>query len=486
MADYEQANYIFNSNGTVIADTADIQTTVQSEYQEALGSDISLEEATPQGRLIDIETTARVNTLSYAALITNVVININQATGTALDAWGANFNIYRYAATSSQVTATVGGVADTVITQGSQAIDINGILWTAESDIVIGSTGTATGTFICSQTGAIQLGIGELNKIVASGTLGIDGWETITNSAAAVVGSAQESDNNFRQRILQSIFGGSALFGNYQSAVNKVSNVTASYAKENPYGSSLILDDITIPAHSIYVCVQGGNSSDVAYALYSVKSAGCGWVGNTTVNVTDKTFGNQNTVKYQIPTDSNFAITVNVTSGLNSSSSLSDDIKTVITNYFAGNYPDYVKPSIRGTVDPFVIATVLKSQIDGITVNGVQIGLTTVKNHAVADIIKASAVGGLEWASVDDSTFALEVSSANGNYIFVYDGSDWKLNNNTVDLADYGITVTGTAITNDKITVLYSNGNLSTSPIQIYASEVPAISSSNITVTING
>ena len=485
MVNYEQANYIYSANGVILPDTAGIQATVQAEYQEALGSDLSLEESTPQGRLIDIETTARINTLGFNATLANVIVNISLAAGTALDAWGANFGIPRNGATHSQVTATVTGVADTVITQGSQAQDVNGVLWQAESDIVI-NNGTATGTFICTQSGAISLGIGELNTIVASGTLGIDGWETITNNTVAVLGAAEESDSNYRSRILTGIFTGTALFGNYKSAVLKVDNVIDSYALDNPYGTSLILDDVTIPAHSVYVCVQGGNSYDVAYALYSVKSAGAGWAGDTTVTVTDETYGTSNTVKYQIPTESNFQISVDATSNANTSADLSNDIKNTIINYFAGSYENYPKPTIRGTVNPFEIATILKSQITGIAINNIQIGLVTPKNHAVADIIKASAINGISWASVNDSTFATAVSNTNGNYVFSYDGTNWKLNGSTVTLADYGITITGTPITEDVVMVLFSNGNLSSSPIRIYASEVPAISASNITVTING
>lgn len=485
MVNYTQGNYTYNNNGVVIPDTADIQATVQAEYQEALGSDLSLEESTPQGRLIDIETTARINTISFNATLANILINISMATGPALDAWGANFGITRKAQTYSQVTATVTGVINTVIPQGSQAQDINGILWTAESDIVI-TTGTATGTFICTQPGAVSLGIDELNIIVASGTLGIDGWETITNNVTAVLGAAEESDTSYGARILQGIFSGSALFGNYQSAVSKVDNVIASYAMDNPYNTNLILDDITIPGHSVYVCVQGGNSSDVAYALYSIKSAGAGWAGNTTVTVTDETYGTTNTVKYQIPTESAFQISVNATSETNTSIDLVSDIKNAIINYFAGEYPNYPKPSIRGTINPFEVATVLKSQISGISINSLEVGLVTTKNHAVADFIKASAVGGITWVSVNDSTFATQVSSTNGTYVFTYDGANWLLNNVSVTLGDYGITVTGSPVSGDVVTVLYSNGNLSVSPIRIYASEVPTINAANITVTING
>lgn len=43
----------------------------------------------------------------------------------------------------------------------------------------------------------------------------------------------------------------------------------------------------------------------------------------------------------------------------------------------------------------------------------------------------------------------------NGTYTFTYDGTNWKLNDATVTLADYGLTVTGTVAEGDSITVDY-------------------------------
>ena len=63
-------NYIFStSNGIILPDTADIKTGVQEEFTAAfqdLGA-LSLEDSTPQGRLIDIETNSRSAVLTYNA-----------------------------------------------------------------------------------------------------------------------------------------------------------------------------------------------------------------------------------------------------------------------------------------------------------------------------------------------------------------------------------------------------------------------------------
>ena len=479
-------NYTFGENGVIIPDTADILETVQGEYTEALGSDLSLEEATPQGRLIDTETTARRATIDFNATLANTLINIALSTGTALDAWGANFDVYRNSATASRTPVLVTGVQDTVISANSEASTNDGKIWLAESEIIIDETGTATGTFICSTTGAVELGTGELTNIVASSTTGINGWETITNTAPATVGSALESDASFKARLLESIFSGSALFGNYASACYAVEGVSDVYAYDNPNDYELVLDNITIPPHSVYVCVNGGNSEDVAYALYEVKSAGCGWCGNTTVTVMDKTFNSSSVVTYQTASVISLVVSVNATSKNNSNANLAELIQNTIIAYINNQYQGegISKVGIRSLLSPFVIASVLNRQISDIETLQVEIGLQTPVNHAVVTLKKASITSGIEWASVNSDTFAGKAAS-NGTYNFIYNGENWTLNSETADLTEYGISIIGSPITNDVISVVYADGNLSGFPINLFATETPSISAENITVEIN-
>lgn len=481
-------NYVFGENGVIIPDTADILTTVQDEYKAALGLDLSLEEATPQGRLIDTEVTARREVLNFNAQIANVFINITMSSGLALDAWGANFNLPRNGAKASTVTVLVTGIPDTVISAGSQAATSNGIIWIAQSEIIIGKDGTATGTFICTQMGAVALGINELTTIISGVTTGLNGWETITNTTVALLGNDRESDASYKTRLLQSLFIGTALFGNYKSNVRRVEGVEDVFAKENPHGKELILDDIIIPPHSVFVCVDGGNTEDVAYALYEVKSAGAGWMGNTIVTVTDKEFNTTNTVLFSRPMDTPFIIDVAATNLMNSNSDLVQEIKNVIIGYFTDNYVNinYQKPGIRGRVSPVTISSLLKTQIPNIQIDKVTIGLLVEKAHAIPNIIKASVTSGINWASIITDTFGEKIGQLNGTYNFNYDGTNWLLDGTSINLSEYGLTVTGEPISGDIISVLYSNGKMSQSPIMVFASEIPTIASENITVVING
>jgi hypothetical protein len=482
-------NYIFSDNGVIVPDTSEILETVQNEYRAALGQDLSLEPSTPQGRLIDTEVQARQAAINFNATIANVLINIIMSSGSALDAWGANFDVYRNGATSSRVTVIVGGVPDTVIPAGSQAATESGTIWTAESEIIISDNGTAEGVFLCSQTGAVSLGAGELNTIVSGSTTGLNGWETITNPVVAELGSAKESDASFKSRILNSLFSGSALFGNYASACYKVENVKDVYAFDNPYDRAIQLDNISVKKHGVYVCVEGGNSEDVAYALYSIKSAGANWTGNTTVSVIDKEYNSKNSVTYQIPESVPIKISVDLTTDTNSDSNLTETVQNTIINYASGLYSDYKKLGIRALIAPFTIGSVLNSQIQGINVNKIEVGLLTPALHAVASIIKASVTSGIIWASVNSETFGAKVEQ-NGTYNFIYDGENWKLNTETVNLSDYGIEVTTAEnqdlITNDTVSIVYADGNMSTFPINLFASETAQILAENIQVTING
>lgn len=484
-------NYSYTDNGVIIPDTADVQETVQEEFKAALGTDLSLEESTPQGRLIDVETTARQNTIRFNAQIVNVLVNIYSASGTVLDAWGANFDKYRKDATVSTVPVTVTGAPGTVIPANSQAIADDGIIWQALNEIIIDETGEAKGVFYCSQTGVISLEAGALRTIVASTTTGIVGWETIVNTSVAEIGSDLESDTSFRERIINGLFSGSALFGNYASVCYDIDGVKDVYTYDNPKGKPLQLDDISIPPHSVYVCVDGGNAEDIAYAIYGVKSAGCGWCGNTTVTVIDKEYNTTNTVIFQIPSETALKIVVNLTSLYNSNANLTEQVQNTILNYANGDYKEqgYEKLGIRSLLSPFTIASMLNSQIQGVNINKVEVGLVTPKPHAVISINKASVTSGIIWASVDTAIFGAKTNQ-NGTYNFIFNGTDWLVNGEQANLSEYGITITTAEaqnpITGDRLSVIYADGEISEAPINLFASETPQILAENITVNING
>lgn len=360
------ANYIYlDDNGIITADTSEIKAEVQDELKTALGEDVSLEDGTPQGRLVDMETEARSQVAINNAYICNMW-NFNQSSGLALDAWGANFGLEREGAASSRVTATVTGIAGTVISQGSKASTEDGYLFYAENNITIGLGGSATATFLSVEKGAIPCAANKLNKII-DGTLG---WETITNASPAILGNNRQSDASFKQEFYESgLFGGFSLWEDYQNEINKVENVISSYVIDNGESSAVTVDGVSIDPNSLYACVDGGADEDVAMALLKRKSAGCGWTGSTTVSVVEPISGKTYTVKFDRPTPVNIksAITIDT-----SNISISNPQAVVQQTVY-----DYINTlKIDADVLPFQVAAAIYEASPGIKITSLTINKT--------------------------------------------------------------------------------------------------------------
>lgn len=365
------ANYTFlSNNGVVVADTADIKSDIQSEYQTALGADLPLEDATPQGRLIDIETDARTSVIENNVLVSNA-INFNLASGIILDAWGANFGLVRGSATSSQVTATITGVAGTVISANSQAATQNGDIFYLENQVTIPVGGEVTATFLSLEKGEIPCPVNSLTKIV-DGTLG---WETITNTAAAIIGTNRESDASFKQKFYDAgLFSGMSLIEDYDNALMNVPNVISAYVRDNGTSSAVTYDTVTIAAHSVYACVDGGDNTEVATALFKRKSAGSDWTAvsgqSVTVNVTDETYGDTYAVTFNRPSNVNIYAAVSCSAGTSTEPDIETAVKTAITNYIN-------KLRIGGDVILLSLAAAISAAVPGINLTSLTIGTSS-------------------------------------------------------------------------------------------------------------
>lgn len=382
------SNYIFlDNNGVIVIDTANVKETVQQEFKEALGETLVLDDSTPQGRLIDMETNARTDVIKNNALIANL-FNIKMAFGIALDALGANFGVERVAATSTKVTATITGVDGTVIPAGSQASTQSGFIFYAENNITIPESGTTTAVFLSQQKGEIPCPVGSLSKII-DGTFG---WETITNTEAGILGKNKESDESFKARIITGLFSGISLLGDYEAALSKVENVNSSFVYDNPTGDPLVYDTVTIKPHSVYASVDGGNDNDVANALFNVKSGGSDWTGNTTVSVIDDTYGGVYSVSFDRPTIIQLYAQVNIDVGTSSASNPIDAVTDAVFD-FINNL------KVGADALPFQIASAVNDAVSGIKITNLQIGISAgtlstsdieIHINEVAKILKAN------------------------------------------------------------------------------------------------
>jgi len=131
----------------------------------------------------------------------------------------------------------------------------------------------------------------------------VDGWETVTNAAAAVVGKPLESDYDLRRRYIA------------QTAVNARANNDALIAalaglgiekfriEENYTSAAVTRQGVNIPSHSIAVIVHGGFiAADLAAAILEYKGMGVGMSGTTTTAGASYTVADAVGIKIDITT----------------------------------------------------------------------------------------------------------------------------------------------------------------------------------------
>ena len=263
--------------GTITTDTGAIKTQVEDEYKAVFGSDLIVTPETPQGALIVTETLARVAVADNNASLANQ-INPNLAGGVYLDAILALTGVQRTASTPSTVLCTITGVVGTIIPAGSQASETgsgNSNIFQSIAPVTIPSGGSITGVaFQSIVDGPIPATINTLTQIVSD----VLGWETITNPAAATLGQDTQSDISARSLRRQTLFSqGSSLAGAIYAAVKEVDGVTSLTFLENVANTTQVISGVTMVAHSIYACVDGGTNDAVAKAIASKKSGGCNY-----------------------------------------------------------------------------------------------------------------------------------------------------------------------------------------------------------------
>lgn len=369
MADY----YKYNSQqGVIVPDTADVKTDVENEFASNFGADLDMQGSTPQGRLIEMETMSRVGTVGLCALIANQ-INLEYATGQYLDAIGAFFGVERKSAISTRVLATIGGVAGTVIPAGSLAKTTAGDNFYLENEVTIPVGGSTTAYFLSSEKKAVPCVIGTLTTIVSQ-TIG---WETISNPTAAVLGSDVESDFDYRKRINNARYVGTALTESIKSKLQLVDGVVSSFVYDNGDSSSTTYDGITIDAHSLLAVVDGGTNADVARAIFSAKSGGCAYTAisgqSVTQTVVDGAYGVSYTVTFNRPDVLNFDVVIDVSSAGYSGDDLEGDVKQAVLQWATGGVSGVDGLKIGQNVSPFEIGAAVSDVIPTIYVKGVKI-----------------------------------------------------------------------------------------------------------------
>ncbi|HCM58125.1 MAG TPA: hypothetical protein DIS97_19950, partial [Citrobacter freundii] len=196
---------------------------------------------------------------------------------------------------------------------------------------IIPASGSVNIVFQNQATGPIACPIGALNTIYRA----IQGWSGITNSTAGVLGNEVESRANFEYRRKQSVAGNSNnQLGAVYANVLAVSGVTDAYVTQNNTSLTVTkgVTNVSLDPHSLYVCVYGGASADIAKAIWQKLPPGPSMMGNTTDTIVDDVNYVQPYPEYEIKWQTPSAVSVYFKVELADNSALPGNIATLVQN----------------------------------------------------------------------------------------------------------------------------------------------------------
>jgi uncharacterized phage protein gp47/JayE len=293
-----------SSTGIAAPDYADILQELKIAYWSIYGSDADLDPDSQDGQLLAVFAQAVYDSNQVAVQVYNSYAP-STAQGANLSSVVKINGLQRESASNSTATVTVTGVAGTTINNGIVGDDQGlGTQWALPSVVNIPSGGTVDVTATCTTPGAVAALASTLVVILTP----TSGWRSVSNSAAATLGAAAETDAALRERQSDSTaVSAKTIDESIYAAIANLPGVTGVNYDDNDTGST---DGNGVPAHSVAFVVTGGDVDSIAQAIASIKSPGTGTYGTTNIVVVDS-HGISNTINFFETTQ--VTITVDVT-----------------------------------------------------------------------------------------------------------------------------------------------------------------------------
>ncbi|HIG9559612.1 putative bacteriophage protein [Klebsiella pneumoniae] len=312
------------AEGISAPDYQTVMDTITGYFQQIYGSDAYLEPDSKDGQMVALVALA-IHDANNTAISVYRSFSPATALGDALTSNVKINGITRRAATNSTVDLLLTGTVGTTITNGSVR-DTNSVVWNLPATVVIGSDGTVVATATCVNSGAVAAVAGSVNGINTP----TRGWASVTNPLAATVGVAAETDAELRVRQSQSVALASLTpFDAVDGAIANVEGVTRHKLFEN---DQEVTDSNGLPPHSISAIVEGGDATEIANTIRSVKGQGVSTYGTTSVIVTDK-YGNPYTIRFSRPIDVPVYVSITLKALTGYSSEVGDEIKAAVASY---------------------------------------------------------------------------------------------------------------------------------------------------------
>lgn len=313
-----------DANGITAPTYADVLDYLKGKFRAIYGPDTYLEEDSQDGQLLAVYADS-INDANAVAVA--IYRSFSPATAQA-DALSSNVKINgigRKAASFSSADLLIIGQAGTTITNGI-ATDANKNKWTLPATVTIPPAGEITVTATCTSIGAIAAPEGTIDQI---GTP-TRGWQSVTNPAAAAVGAPVEKDAALRQRqTVSTALPSLTVLDGIVGAVSDIDDVTRLRPYENDTNAT---DANGIPAHSISLVVEGGDSAAIAQAIAAKKTPGSGTYGTTAIVVLD-IYGRPITIRFYRPSTAGITVAVSLKALTGYTTVVGDAIKQAVSDY---------------------------------------------------------------------------------------------------------------------------------------------------------
>ena len=327
----------FGDNGFVAPSEAAILAGVQADIDGAFGGGLNQALETPQGQLASSQTAITGDSFAMFLWFCNQV-DPAYSSGRMQDGIARIYFIERFAGRPTAVTCTCSGLERTIIPVGALARATDGRIYVCAERGEIPVSGSIDLTFQCAEDGPIPCAAGTLNTIYQT----IFGWDSVTNAADGVLGRNVETRSEFEERRgLSTGWLSMGPLGAILGGVLSVENVLDAVAVENDEPTSTVKGGVILGPNSLYIAVVGGDNQEIAEAIWSRKMPGCGYNGNTSVEVEDPNPQYNPPppsylVEFQRPAVAEFVMVVT----LSYNSTIPDDalsqIQTAIITAFAG------------------------------------------------------------------------------------------------------------------------------------------------------
>lgn len=326
----------FTPAGLVLPAESDILAGVQADQDAAFGGGLNPSLETPQGQLAQSTTAVIGDKNSQIASIVNQV-DPAFAAGRMQDAIGRIYFITRKPAVATSVICTCTGLQRVEIPVGAMAKATDGTVYLCQQQGIIPATGSIDLPFAAQTPGPIACPAGFVTQIYKT----IPGWDSVTNAAAGTIGRDVERRADFEYRRQNSVaLNAKNSLQSIYAAVFDLDGVLDVYATENNTSSPVTVGGVSLLPHSIYVAVVGGNAADIARAIWSKKSQGSDYNGNTTQTVVDDSGYNvpypSYQVTFEVPTPTAILFAVQLANNPNLPSNIVTLVQDAIIAAFTG------------------------------------------------------------------------------------------------------------------------------------------------------